>query len=398
MSDQAEFYADVPFHKSAHQGSGDLVLKGYASTWTLDRDQEYVERDAFDGTIEKFLGTNPILLWQHDLEKPIGVVKGMSLDDNGLDVEAFIPRPDDREPDWTHLAYNKVKSGIVKTFSIGGFFNRIHKGAQRAISKVDLFEVSVVSVPSNPDSIFAAAVKSVAGGRRPELTGAHMQQMAMLIGMQPVSDPEIAVMSADEKYARYEFLCEIYRKTGKLPPAYDAWEKVVDGKGRPVLDRLDRVLSLKAMVDGMVFSEKDSAAVAVDVPGDEVIGGIEETVREMKDVLLGDDNVKKGRVLSRANEQRLRRMRDEIDTILAQIRRDSEQDEEDDENGDGKGRLALDTKARPTNLRAGTDTESCSNCQFWRAPTGGGDNGFCEKFNFPTTGDQLSDGFEAKGG
>jgi HK97 family phage prohead protease len=493
-ADRAKFFADTPFVKSVADGSGDLILKGYASTWTLDRDQEYVERGAFDGTVEKFLQTNPILLWQHDLEKPIGVVKSMMVDDNGLDVECYVPRPDDREPDWAHLAYNKVKAGIVKTFSIGGFFQRVHKGAKRAIEKVDLFEVSVVSVPSNPDSIFAAAVKSIEGGSRPDLTTQHTSQMAQLLGMHPVTDPELAMMDSDEKYQRYEFLAEIYRKTGKMPPAFDAWEKVTNEKGRPVFDRLDKVLSLKALVDGSVFSdtakhsrvvvtkqptveladdEKQTIVDAVDAldsaandlegvlekalginfdtgepdeSGDEpdtarstlqiTVNAAKAAVAEAKDVLGGEDGEKRGRVLSRANERRLRQMRGEIDSILSQLREDEEIEREnaaaadDSPTASHRGAEDLDTleeglelgenerlsddgmiersddagkswypvrdaKAKPTNLRAAEGDQSCGNCQFWRAPSGGGGtgSGFCRKFNFPTKANQLSDGF-----
>jgi HK97 family phage prohead protease len=483
--DRAKFFADTPFVKSIEPDTGALHLKGYASTWTLDRDQEYVERNAFDGTIEKFLGTNPILLWQHDLEKPIGVVKAMAVDDNGLDVECFIPKPDDKEPDWTHLAYSKVKGGIVKTFSIGGFFERIHKGAKRAIQKVDLFEISVVSVPSNPDSIFAAAVKSIEGLSRPEFTVAHVQQMEQIIGMKPITDPELSMMSDDEKQARYEFLSEIYRKTGKLPPKRDAWKRVVDSKGKPIEDRTDLLLKTIREVQGKIEYDAIKAVTLSDSDESDLksaVDGAETAIEDLEDVLTritgidfdadeADANgegvsdstksalavavkgaralvtetrelleTKKGRVLSRENERRLRAMRNEIDAILAQVASADERQEEE-HDGDGSTtsierrdtevetleddlaellapneRLAddgmiersddggkswvpvWDSKARPTNLRKGDGDRMCSNCIHWRAPGGNTSRaGYCRKYNYPTRGDQLSDGFSAKG-
>lgn len=494
MSERAKFFADTPFVKEVGQ-SGDLTLKGYASTWSLDRDHEYVERDAFDGSIEKYF-QNPILLWQHDLEKPIGVVQSMSLDENGLDVECYVPKPDDKEPDWSHLAYNKVKSGIVKTFSIGGFFEKMQKGAKRAITHVDLFEVSVVSVPSNPDSIFAAAVKSIEGSARPELTVAVTSQMQQILGMKPVTDPEIATMTLDEKQERYEFLASIYRKTGKLPPRFDSWEEIV-AAGKPVMERTSDVLHAVRLVEGKVDYEHPIKQVSLtDADASDVqdaVVGLESALEDLEGVLKrvtgldfdqseneeGDEgqmadmmegrsalqfavkaahalveevkelhDTKRGRVLSSANERKLRNMRQEIDAILSQLESDAKKDKGDDSEEDdaAKGdsakdgkqatevetleddlelaaneRLAddgiiersddggkswvpvRDTKSKPTNLRKGGadddgdgTPDQCSTCTHWRAPEGDTGAGFCKKFKFPTRANQLSDGYAAK--
>jgi len=222
MSDH-KFFADVGFTKAAESPTGDLKLVGYASAWSLDRDNEYVEPAAFDGSLEKYLAKNPVLLWQHDLNKPIGMVEHASVDEHGLSVRAHVPSPGEREPDWAHLAYSKIKSGIVKTFSIGGLFERKMKGSRKVISGIDLFEISVVSVPSNPDSIFAAAVKSLQGSARPELLAQHVSQMKQLLGIEPFADPELASMDDDERAERYKEIAAVYRKVGKLPPGYESF-------------------------------------------------------------------------------------------------------------------------------------------------------------------------------
>jgi hypothetical protein len=130
---------------------------------------------------------------------------------------------------------------------------------------------------------------------------------------------------------------------------------------------------------------------------------IRESVKSMQAVLeeareeLGADT-KRGRVLSRANENKLRRMRDEIDSVLAQLN-------EDDEDEDGKGAevetdddLDLDTKTKPTNLRTAEGDASCATCVHWREKSekAVGGMGFCSKYDFPTKANQVSDGYEKK--
>lgn len=297
-----KFYTDTPFTKAAETPKGDLKLVGYASTWTQDRDNEVVEPKAFDKSLDRYINDNPILLWQHDMERPIGTVEAASLDRYGLSVRANVPRPTEREPDWAHLAYNKIKSGIVKTFSIGGSFEKRSKGSKKIITGIDLYEISVVSVPANPDTIFAAAVKALSGPLRPELLPTHVAQMKQLLGMEPIYDIELAEMDEKDRRERYAEISEIYRKVGKLPPGYDAYRKLDaevtskrDAKG--AIDRLDRLTSLIQRVQGYA------------------------PVPEM--------TTKAGRVLSKSNEAKLRSAFAAIKDVLDLI--DSMPEENDEE-------------------------------------------------------------------
>ena len=301
MDSKVRFVVDTGFTKAAETPRGDLKLLGYASTWTLDRDNEVVDPKAFDKSLSGYLSANPILLWQHDLERPIGTVEAAALDKHGLNVRANVPKPSEKEPDWAHLAYNKIKSGIVKTFSIGGAFEKQSKGGKKIISHVDLYEISVVSVPSNPDTIFAAAVKALSGPQRPELLVTHVSQMKQLLGMEAISDPELAEMKDAERKERYAEIAGIYRKVGKLPPGYDSFrelaKEVTEYRGQKgALDRANRVAALIQRVQGYA-------------PDPEM--------------------VKAGRVLSKTNEARLRNAFAAIKEVLDLI--DSQPDEEEEE-------------------------------------------------------------------
>lgn len=137
---------------------GTLTLKGYGNTWGLDRDGETTHRKAFDHTLEEFLTGNPILLYNHKEGQEIGTVVVARPDAKGLYVEAEVPPPPDRAPGWHVKCYHDIKRRILRAFSMGGVFHRGKSADTRShILRVDLYEMSVVSIPANGQSLFEVA-------------------------------------------------------------------------------------------------------------------------------------------------------------------------------------------------------------------------------------------------
>jgi HK97 family phage prohead protease len=223
-------WVDVPFTKAPAAKSGDITLSGYASTWGLDRDEELVAKDAFDKSLGDYLSKNPMVLWQHNMDWPIGSVTSGRTDDTGLYVTATIPDPGPSAADWQKGAYTAVKTGVVRTFSIGGYMKRDVKagpdGPVFYIVEVELFETSIVSIPANADSLFEAAMKAFKG-ERPGLAAKAVTQMEQLLGFKALTDPELADMDAAEREERYAMLSVLFERAyGVEPPALDSWEKV----------------------------------------------------------------------------------------------------------------------------------------------------------------------------
>ncbi|UWE03481.1 HK97 family phage prohead protease [Laceyella sacchari] len=136
--------------KDAEEGA--LLLEGYASTFhERDRHGDTIDPKAFDDSIEQYM-KNPILLAYHDHKKPIGQVLEAHLDQRGLYVVAQV----NRSPD-PHLEgiRKQIELGTLRSFSIGGYFHRRQLAPHRhLIEKIDLVEISVVSVPANPHAAF----------------------------------------------------------------------------------------------------------------------------------------------------------------------------------------------------------------------------------------------------
>jgi HK97 family phage prohead protease len=159
MPNLTPFHLDLRFKEVVPQQDGSLVLRGYASTYETDRDREAVTPEALKKAVAQYLA-NPILLLQHDPDKPIGKITSATVDDKGLFVEALVSPP---VAEWAREAYQKIKDGVFRAFSIGGLFQKL----KNAIIGMDLMEISVVSVPANPTALFEVAEKSAKLGASP---------------------------------------------------------------------------------------------------------------------------------------------------------------------------------------------------------------------------------------
>ena len=245
-ANREKLYIDVGFTKSPlsadqQDGSGDLELKGWASTWAEDRDAEVVSPKAFDASLPAYMAKNPVLLYQHSMDQPIGTVAQASTDSTGLFITAHVPNPGSDGADYQKGAYFAIKSGFVKTFSIGGFMSREvtsgKNGPQMTITDVELFEISAVSIPANPDSVFVAAVKSIQG-LPPTMSDKATSQLEQLLGFKATTDPELLAMKNGDREYRYRMLAEMFRRAnGQEPPPLDAYRQILaarDGGVSPV--------------------------------------------------------------------------------------------------------------------------------------------------------------------
>lgn len=127
-------------------------IEWYASTKDKDRMNDIVEPTAFENTLKQYM-TNPIVLLQHDMDKPIWNVIEASIDDKGLFIKAKITEDTDG-------VFSKLKNWVLRTFSIWyrvkDFETMENEDAEwnyvftNVIKELELFEISLVSVPANP--------------------------------------------------------------------------------------------------------------------------------------------------------------------------------------------------------------------------------------------------------
>ena len=135
----------------------DTIIEGWANKAVVDRGKDYIGKKAWNlVNYEK----NPVILFNHDKEKPIGRAIGVEATDDGLYIKAKISKSKDPMVSYVR---DMIKEGILNAFSVG--FDAKEEGKDSAgineIKQAELYEVSVVSLPMNQDSIFTLTTKDL---------------------------------------------------------------------------------------------------------------------------------------------------------------------------------------------------------------------------------------------
>ena len=125
-------------------------FEGFASTFgNIDLGDDVVMPGAFSESLTK---RKPKLLWQHDMDDPLGVFESIEETPQGLKVLGKMPKSD------TLVAGRvmpQMKVGSVDSMSIGfsltdgGWYI---KDGVRYITKATLWEISLVTMPMNPEA------------------------------------------------------------------------------------------------------------------------------------------------------------------------------------------------------------------------------------------------------
>jgi len=139
--------------KSHTEDDGSIMIRGMASTADFDRAGDSISADAWTkGGLHNF-EKNPIILFNHDYNRPIGRATGLKSTQNGLELTAKISKS---AGDVAEL----VKDGVLGAFSVGFRVkdaDYLEETDGLRIKDAELFEVSVVSVPCNQSATFSLA-------------------------------------------------------------------------------------------------------------------------------------------------------------------------------------------------------------------------------------------------
>ena len=148
------FHWTTSFKALNEDEDGSVNIRGLASTNSIDRVGDVINHDAWtkSGGLENF-EKNPIILFNHDYNKPIGRATSMEVNSDGLELGAKISKSAGEIKDL-------IKDGVLGAFSVGfrvkdAVYNEETDGLE--IKDAELFEVSVVSVPANQTAMFSLA-------------------------------------------------------------------------------------------------------------------------------------------------------------------------------------------------------------------------------------------------
>ena len=139
--------------KSHTDEDGSVMIRGMASTHDFDRAGDSISVDAWTKGGLKNFEKNPIILFNHDYNRPIGRATGLKTTENGLELTAKISKA-------AKDVVDLVKDGVLGAFSVGFRVkdaDYIEETDGLKIKDAELFEVSVVSVPCNQSATFSLA-------------------------------------------------------------------------------------------------------------------------------------------------------------------------------------------------------------------------------------------------
>lgn len=148
------FDANLTNEHVREAANGDLIVTGWASTFQLDRQGDVMTRKALEESVADYM-KNPQLLYNHSYTQPAGVVTSAEVSDKGLWIEARLTKP--KEPGMARHYFDLVKRGVMRALSVGAAFVR---DARKRITRMDLREISIASVPVNPGTLLQATGKA----------------------------------------------------------------------------------------------------------------------------------------------------------------------------------------------------------------------------------------------
>jgi HK97 family phage prohead protease len=140
--------------KALENDDGSVMIRGMASTADFDRAGDSISAEAWQKGGLKNFEKNPIILFNHDYDRPIGRATAIKAGSNGLELECKISKSAHGN------VAELVKDGVLGAFSVGFRVkdaDYIKETDGLMIKDAELFEVSVVSVPCNQAATFSLA-------------------------------------------------------------------------------------------------------------------------------------------------------------------------------------------------------------------------------------------------
>lgn len=177
---------------------GDNELEIVGSTAIRDRDDEVIVPEGIDLRNYK---NNPVVLPQHDYwQPPIAKTKNVKLKDGRLIFR--IEFPDEGINPVSDIYRKLYKAGFMNASSIGFIpkewtLGRGDKDPRRTFTKVELLEISLVSVPANPQALVTE--KSIQEAMSKGIISKEDVDKASNYRTKPSGDPEGKAVTETEE-------------------------------------------------------------------------------------------------------------------------------------------------------------------------------------------------------
>ena len=137
------------------------IVIGYATTNDVDREYEVITAEAIEMAAQDLINSPTVFYEHRHSDFPVGKVIDARVKNGKMMVEVEISKTAERV--WTLL-----QEGILRSFSIGGRFLETKQVMDKElgreltnITKMELFEVSIVGLPANPAALITSVSKAI---------------------------------------------------------------------------------------------------------------------------------------------------------------------------------------------------------------------------------------------
>ncbi|WP_237673523.1 HK97 family phage prohead protease [Vreelandella profundi] len=159
---------DAPLTIKAVNDAGEF--EGYGSVFgNQDSYDDVVMPGAFQASLARWQqkGRMPAMLWQHNMQEPIGIYTEMKEDEQGLYVKGKLLVDDDP---LARRAHGHMKAGSLSGLSIGFMLKEWEYDRDKEVfllKEIDLWEVSLVTFPANDEARISNVKNQLARGEMP---------------------------------------------------------------------------------------------------------------------------------------------------------------------------------------------------------------------------------------
>lgn len=159
---------DAPLKIKAVSDSGEF--EGYGSIFgNADSYDDVVMPGAFQTSLKRWSEKErlPAMLWQHNMQEPIGVYTEIREDDQGLYVKGRLLVDDDP---LARRAHAHMKAGSLTGLSIGYMLKEWDFDRDKDVfllKEIDLWEVSLVTFPANDEARISNVKSHLVRGEMP---------------------------------------------------------------------------------------------------------------------------------------------------------------------------------------------------------------------------------------
>lgn len=303
--------------KAGDETDKGLFIEGMASTKDTDRVGDIIEPTAWGkGGLTNYK-KNPIVLFNHNHDKPIGKATDVKVTENGLKMKAFISK---HAPDGV---LGLIKDGVLGAFSVGFMIKDADYNEETGgltIKAAELFENSVVSVPMNQSATFSLA-KSFDSDEeyeeykktftnRVDLAGQSLASKETIVsdiasdtleGEEDTSHKEIKM---DRKESTSPDLAELAKKAAKETAAEIAMQKAKEKaqleaeaaeKARKAAEKEEVANTVKAGVDGVekLVNDLEAKFLERDANFDEIIKSLKSELEDKTNEIANMQNSKR---------------------------------------------------------------------------------------------------------